>query len=155
MIYLDTSKAFDQVSHMQILKRLRDFGFGGNILNWFRSYHKDHWQQTTVLGATSSALPVTSRVPQGSILGPLLFLLCQKNLPNFINNSKITTFADDTTIYKVINTKDDASDMENDLENFQTSSANANLLNTDKCKTLRITRKCNRIDHTFKLQDSA
>ena len=139
---------------MQLLKRLRDFGFGGNILNWFGSYLKDRRQQTTVLGATSSALPVTSVAPQGSILRPLLFLLYQNNLCKSINNSKIATFADDTK--KVINTKDDASDMENDLENFQTSSANGNLLlNTDKCKTLRITRKRNRIDHTYKLQDSA
>ncbi|CAB3991202.1 Hypothetical predicted protein, partial [Paramuricea clavata] len=133
VIYLDMSKAFDRVSHMQLLKRLRDFGFGGNILNWFRSYLKDRRQQTTVLGATSSALPVTSGVPQGSILGPLLFLLYQNNLPNSINHSKIATFADDTKIYKVINAKADASAMENDLANFQTSSANANLLlNTDK-----------------------
>jgi hypothetical protein len=97
------SKAFDRVSHMQLLKRLRDFGFGGNILNWFRSYLKDRRQQTTVLGATSSALPVTSGVPQGSILGPPLFLLYQNNLPNSINHSKIATFADDTNIYKVMN----------------------------------------------------
>ena len=156
VIYLDMSKAFDRVSHMQLLKRLRDFGFGGNILNWFGSYLKDRRQQTAVLSATSSALPVTSGVPQGSILGPLLFLLYQNNLCKSINNSKIATFADDTKIYNVINTNDDASDMENDLENFQTSSANANLLfNTDKCKTLRITRKRNRVDHTYKLQDSA
>ncbi|CAB4010406.1 Hypothetical predicted protein [Paramuricea clavata] len=133
VMYLDMSKAFDRVSHMQLLKRLRDFGFGGNILNWFRSYLKDRRQQTTVLGATSSALPVTSGVPQGSILGPLLFLLYQNNLPNSINHSKIATFADDTKIYKVINAKVDASAMENDLANFQTSSANSNLLlNTDK-----------------------
>ena len=156
VIYLDMSKAFDRVSHMKLLKRLRDFGFGGNILNWFRSYLKDRRQQTTVLGATSSALPVTSGVPQGSILGPLLFLLYQNNLPNSINHSKIATFADDTKIYKVINAKADATAMENDLANFQTSSANANLLlNTDKCKTLRITRKRNKIDHTYKLHDSA
>jgi hypothetical protein len=156
VIYLDMSKAFDRVSHMQLLKRLRDFGFGGNTLNWFRSYLKDRRQQTTVLGATSSALPVTSGVPQGSILGQLLFLLYQNNLSNSINHSKIATFADDTKIYKVINKEADASAMENDLANFQTSSANANLLlNTDKCKTLRITRKRNKINHTYKLQDSA
>jgi hypothetical protein len=141
VIYLDMSKAFDRVSHMQLLKRLRDFGFGGNILNWFRSYLKDRRQQTTVLGATSSA-PVTFGVPQGSILGPLLFLLYQNNLSNSINHSKIETFVDDTKIYKVIDGKADASAMENDVANFQTSSANVNLLpNTDKCKTLRITRK--------------
>ncbi|CAB4036383.1 RNA-directed DNA polymerase from mobile element jockey, partial [Paramuricea clavata] len=156
VIYLDMSKAFDRISHMQLLKRLRDFGFGGNTLNWFRFYLKERRQQTTVLGATSSALPVTSGVPQGSILGPLLFLLYQNNLPNSINHSKIATFADDTKIYKVINAKADASAMENDLANFQTSSANANLpLNTDICKTLRITRKRNKIDHSYKLQDSA
>ncbi len=149
VIYLDMSKAFDRVSHMQLLKRLRDFGFGGNTLNWFRSYLKDRRQQTTVLGATSSALTVTSGVPQGSILGQLLFLLYQNNLSNSINHSKIATFADDTKIYKV-------KDLQNDLANFQTSSANANLLlNTDKCKTLRITRKRNKINHTYKLQDSA
>ncbi len=121
VIYLDMSKAFDRVSHMQLLKRLRDFGFGGNTLNWFRSYLKDRRQQTTVLGATSSALPVTSGVPQGSILGQLLFLLYQNNLSNSINHSKIATFADDTKIYKVINKEADASAMENDLANFQTS----------------------------------
>ncbi len=73
-------------------------------------------------------------------LRPLLFLLYQNNLSNSINHSKIATFADDTKIYKVINKEADASAMENDLANFQTSSANANLfLNTNTCKTLRIT----------------
>ena len=99
---------------------------------------------------------MTSGVPQGSILGQLLFLLYQNNLSNSINHSKIATFADGTKIYKVINKEADASAMENDLANFQTSSANANLLlNTDKCKKLRITRKRNKINHTYKLQDSA
>ena len=89
-----------------------------------------------ILGATSSALPVTSGVPQGSILRPLLFLLYQNNFSNSINHSKIATFADDTKTYKVINKEANASVLENDLANFQTSSANANLLiyslNTDK-----------------------
>ena len=99
---------------------------------------------------------MTSGVPQGSILAPLLFPLYQNNLSNTINHSKIATFADDTKIYKVINTElADAYAMENDLANFQSSSTNANLLlNTNKCKALRITRKHNKINHTYKLQDS-
>jgi hypothetical protein len=60
MIYLDMSKAFDKVSHVRLLRRLRKFGFGGDLLMWFDSYLKNRRQQTTVLGATSTALPVTS-----------------------------------------------------------------------------------------------
>jgi hypothetical protein len=67
VIYLDMSKAFDKVSHKRLLLRLREFGFGGNILNWFRSYLQDRRQQTTILSATSSPSQVTSWVPQGSI----------------------------------------------------------------------------------------
>ena len=78
VIYLDMSKAFDRVSHMQLLKRLRDFGFGGNILNWFGSYLKDRRQQTTrcnIISTTSdlwssvrlnpwaSAVPILSEQP--------------------------------------------------------------------------------------------
>jgi hypothetical protein len=59
VIYLDTSKAFDKVSHVRLLHRLREFGFGWNLLMWFDSHLKNRRQQTTVLGATSTALSVT------------------------------------------------------------------------------------------------
>ena len=63
VIYLDMSKAFDKVSHKRLLLCLREYGFGGNILNWFQSYLQDRRQQTTILGASSSPSQVTSGVP--------------------------------------------------------------------------------------------
>ena len=78
VLYLDLSKAFDRVSQAKLLHRLRQFGFRGNILKWFRSYLSNRRQRTTISGTTSKSLPVTSGVPQASILGPL-FLLYDKH----------------------------------------------------------------------------
>ena len=96
-IYLDMSKAFDKVTHRQLLHKLIQAGFGGNTLNWFCTYLSSRRQRVTVLGATSEDLPVTSGVPQGSILGPAVFLLYVNELPEVISSSsRVLMFADDT-----------------------------------------------------------
>ena len=127
VIYLDMSKSFDKVSDKRLLLRLREFGFSGNILNWFNSYLQDRRQQTTALGATSSPTPVTSGVPQDSILWPLLFLLYENNLPSRIAHSCIAIYADDTKIFKEINSLNDAVVLQEDLSNFEASSTSAGL----------------------------
>ena len=149
------SKAFDKVSHTKLLVRLREFGFAGSILKWFGSYLTSRYQQTTVLGAISRPLPVSSGVPQGSILGPLLFLLYENHLSNDVTNSRIATFADDTKIFKTINSKSDALSLQNDLSNFHESSSSVNLeLNNTKCKVLRVTRRDNKLTYPYKLNNT-
>ena len=80
-IYLNMSKAFDKVSQRRLVHKLIKAGFGGNLLNWFCSYLSGRRQRVRVLGATSEDLSVTSGVPQGSILGPALFLVYVIDLP--------------------------------------------------------------------------
>ena len=64
IIYLDMSKAFDTVNHAKLLRKLHQYGFGRNLLTWLESYLHNRFQRVTILGATSSPLPVTSGVPQ-------------------------------------------------------------------------------------------
>ena len=141
-VYLDMSKAFDKVRHDLLMGKLRDAGFGGNLLSWFRAYLCGRRQRVTVLGATSRDLPVTSGVPQGSILGPALFLLYVNNLPDFILNSKVAMFADDTKVYKAVMSEDDGASLQQDLDNlFSWSAAPGLAFNDKKCKLQTITRK--------------
>ena len=125
VIYVDMSKAFDKVSHAQLLRRLNEFGFRGNLLNWFSSNLSDRHQQT-VGEVTSRSLPVTSGVPQGSILFPLLFLLYKDHLSETVRYSSIATFADDTKIFKTIHNVSDASSFQEDITNFEQNSSKVN-----------------------------
>lgn len=136
------SKAFDKVSHRRLVHKLIQVGFGGNLLNWFCSYLSGRYQRVTVLGTTSDNLPVTSGVPQGSILGPALFLLYVNDLPEVVSSSRrVLMFADDTKIFRE-KTLDDAFSLQKDLGKLATWSYSSGLLfNEAKCKAQRITRK--------------
>ncbi|CAB4040936.1 Hypothetical predicted protein, partial [Paramuricea clavata] len=106
-IYLDLSKAFDKVSHSRLKQKLRMAGFGGNLIQWFDSCLTNRQQRVTVLGATSATLPLTSGIPQGSILGPVLFALHVNDLPDAVKFSQVAMFADDTKLFSTIKTKND------------------------------------------------
>ena len=116
ILYLDFSKAFDKVDHKLLLKKLSNFGICGNLLNWFQNYLTNRHQKVTVLGKTSCPIPVLSGVPQGSILGPLLFLMYVNDLPQQTTTSSVALFADDTKCYRAISKAQDIKDLQCDLD---------------------------------------
>ena len=100
-VFCDITKAFDRVWHNGLLFKLKHYGVAGNILSWIEHYLTDRKQKVVVKGFSSSFKSINAGVPQGSVLGPFLFLLYINDISNGLANS-IRLFADDTTLYATV-----------------------------------------------------
>ena len=98
VVFLDLAKAFDTVSHAILLRKLELYGLRGSTLDWFSSYLSNRQQQCIVEGHLSNPQTVRCGVPQGSILGPLLFLIYINDLPGCLQYTKPHMYADDTIL---------------------------------------------------------
>ena len=99
IVMLDLQKAFDTVNHEILIKKLHDYNLSINIINWFVSYLKDRSQITVINGMRSTEQKYTCGIPQGSILGPLLFIMYINDLPDHVSNVHVSMYADDTAIF--------------------------------------------------------
>lgn len=136
--YIDISKAFDRVNHSILVQKLEQYGVGGNLLKWLKNYLNDRTVQVRVDGALSMPIQVTSGVPQGSVLGPILFLIYANDIPRLIQ-CKIILFADDMKIWTTVNTTEDCERLQKDLDALHDWSLRNRLpFNFDKCKTINI-----------------
>ena len=112
---LDFSKAFDTVPHKKLLHKLKHYGIDGKINKWIRSFLTQRKQQVVIEGESSDSCSVDSGVPQGTVLGPLLFLCHIIDLPNCVK-SKVRLFADDCLLYTSVKTIQDQIQLQEDLK---------------------------------------
>ena len=115
VVYLDFSKAFDRVDHTILIHKLKKYGISGKILKWIISFLTGRTQRVMVNTFLSKESEVLSGVPQGSVLGPLLFLIMIADIDESIRHSFLSSFADDTRIMKGITCITDAFKLQNDL----------------------------------------
>ena len=97
--YMDFRKAFDSVPHKRLINKLKAYKIDGPILNWIISFLSNRSQYVKLNNVSSSKLKVTSGVPQGSVLGPTLFIYFINDLPSVTSDTPVKIFADDTKVY--------------------------------------------------------
>ena len=136
IIYLDFQKAFDKVPHQRLLLKLKAHGIGDSISDWIEQWLTDRRQRVVVDGEVSNWKSVLSGVPQGSVLGPILFLIYINDLDDSIT-SNVLKFADDTKLFRKVNTDGDKQHLQNDLDRLVKWSEKWQMLfNFGKCKCL-------------------
>ena len=136
LIYTDFAKAFDSVPHARLITKLKSVGIRGDLLGWIEAFLTNRTQRVFVDGESSKCTDVISGIPQGSVLGPLLFVIFINDMPqNILSECKM--FADDAKIYKEMNSEEDCIALQNDLDIMTEWSRKWQLpFNEGKCKRM-------------------
>ena len=138
IIYLDFSKAFDKVPHERLAVKLEAHGIGGEVLRWIRNWLKDRKQRVVLSGEKSTWTEVMSGVPQGSVLGPVLFTIFINDLDESTKNI-VKKFADDTKLMGRVGSDKEINTMKEDLHELDTWSDVWQMqFNVDKCKVMHL-----------------
>ena len=158
VVYLDFQKAFDKVPHSKLLVKIKQLGITGQLHKWIENWLSERKQRVVINGAASGWDSVTSGVPQGSVLGPVLFLIYINDIDNGLNNL-ISKFADDTKIGSTVITENDKLNLQNDLNKITDWSEKWEMpFNIDKCQILHVGTRNPKFDYELcgeKLKNSS
>lgn len=150
ILFLDYAKAFDSVPHKRLLKQVQSFGINGQALEWINSFLTNRRQQVRANGELSEFKPVLSGVPQGSILGPVLFTIYVNDIPSELD-TLISLYADDTKIYSAITSESSIDSLKLDLRKLENW---ANLMQMKfhpaKCKVMHLGKNNPRVTYQMK-----
>ena len=158
--YLDFRKAFDLVSHRHLTYKMSKYGITGQLLRWVESFLYHRTQRVVIRGSASESFAVTSGVPQGSVLGPVLFLIYINDLPLDVV-SPLSLFADDSKIFtRIVSEKNKRNSnvngneiLQKDLDTVRNWASKWKMeFNVDKCKIMHLGKRNPK--HTYKMDDS-
>ena len=160
VLYLDFAKAFDKVDHTILLQKLKSFGIDGKIHLWLKNFLSNRQQYVLVNGIKSKGENVLSGVPQGTVLGPLFFIIYINDINDVISHCRIKIFADDSKLIKSINNLEDKNLMEEDIKSVMNWAKNNKMeLNKSKFQLLQHGHKIElktpyKIDQEVEIQKS-
>lgn len=156
VVYSDFSKAFDKINHDLLIEKLWTIGIHGDLLRWLDSYVKNRSQAVAVKGFVSRFLDIPSGIPQGSHIGPLLFIIYINDIEKIVQNSNFLLYADDAKFFRIVEGYDDCLRLQSDIERLtEYCSSNQLFLNLDKCSVISYTRKTNPINFDYTINNSS
>jgi hypothetical protein len=157
VIYLDLSKAFDCIPHKLLIHKLKSFGISGSLLLWIENYLSNRWQRVVVEGSSSNYLKVLSGVPQGSILGPLFFIMYINDIFNNVSSETdvLYLYADDSKLGSTINNVNDCINMQAKLDLFVNwGNCWGMNFNPKKCCVMTFTNNKSPVNFTYSINGS-
>ena len=140
VIYLDYKKTFDTVPHCRLIKKLEAYGIQGKVARWVEAFLSARTQRVVLSGSKSEWAPVLSGVPQGSVLGPLLFILYVNDIPDLVH-CNIKMFTDDTKLFTPVRSQEDQEYLQCEISTLEDWTKDWLLeFNADKCKLMQVGR---------------
>ena len=152
VLYLDFAKALDKVPHKRLLEKCRGLGLGGRVLEWIRVWLEDRKQRVVLNGEASEWAGVLSGVPQGSVLGPTLFLIFINDIDMAVDvtNSILLKFADDTKVARVVESQEHQAELQMTIDRLVEWSREWQMLfNSEKCHIMHLGANNNNFEYTM------